>query len=276
MKIAILPNPERDVDLVTSKKAVELLISLGAEPVSAEKALSGVVHKDTVAEAVSESDVVLTVGGDGTILHAALIAAREDKPIIGINMGHVGYLTEMEPSELDLLTKVVKGEYRVEDRVMLYCQVLRDGEKLFSSHALNDVVISHGQRSGMVNIRFSTQSGRLCDLTADGAVVSTPTGSTAYSLAAGGPIVQPDINCLIITPICPYSLQMSRSIILKGDEVITAQVSSGNNAYLTSDGDELFKILDGDIVKIKVSDKTSKLIRIKDRTFFNVLSEKIK
>jgi NAD+ kinase len=275
MKIAIVPNTERDVELLTSRKAAEFLIGEGVEVLSAED-IHGAIKVSSVSEAVEKSDFVLTVGGDGTILHAALLAAELDKPIIGINMGKVGYLAELEPSEIELLHKLKIGEYSIEDRMMLYCEVFRNGERLLSSHALNDVVISHGERSGMVNIRYYTDSGNLCTFTADGSIVSTPTGSTAYSLAAGGPIVEPDLNCIILTPICPYSLQMSRSIILNGDRSLNAEVFSGNNAFITSDGDNVFKLLDGDIVRIRASEKTSKLIRLKNRSFFDILSEKIR
>jgi len=276
VKIALIPNTQRDIGLVTSKKAAEFLISKGACVLTHTEGIDGAFSHNSMEAAIAEADAVLTVGGDGTILHAALVAAEYGKPIIGINMGRLGYLAELEPSEIPLLERVLTGEYTTQDRMMIYVEVIRDGKTLFSAHALNDTVISHGARSGMVNMSFTSDEGYLFDLCADGAVIATPTGSSAYSLAAGGPIVAPDLNCLIVTPICPHSLLLSRSMILNGHSLITAKVNSGNNAFLTSDGEEPFALLDGDVVAVRASSKTSRLIRLKDRTFFNVLSEKIR
>ena len=219
------------------------------------------------------ADLILTAGGDGTLLAAARKASIYDKPVIGVNMGHLGFLTAIEVDQIEMLRQLFSGEYTIDERMMLECEYPTD-EGTEKSYCLNDIIISRGMYPRMIKpqIRISGQLAE--EYTADGIIVSTPTGSTAYSLSAGGPIVFPDLDVMTITPICPHSLN-NRSLIVGGKEEVTIECNmSYNPAFLVScDGSEAKEITDK--VVIRKSRYITRLVRLKEDGFYSILRKKM-
>lgn len=276
MKVALLPNLSRDHELTVSRKVADYLLSLGCEVLSCESNISDRIKVFSSEEAVANSDFCVTVGGDGTILHAAQTSSKYKKPMIGINMGKIGYLAELEPNEIPMLKRIVVGDFETESRLMLDCSVFRNNEEVFTCTALNDAVLSHGEQIGMLSTCVYVSGEMICDYSSDGVIFSTPTGSTAYSLSAGGPVVQPSLQCFIITPICPHSLILSRSIITDGKDIIETKILSGKSAFLSCDGDCRFRLEENDTIRIVASERHLELIKLKKKSFFSILADKIK
>lgn len=197
-------------------------------------------------------------------------------PILGINMGHVGFLTEIELSDLYTdLERFNRKEYHIDVRMMLEAKVVRDKQVLKELLALNDVVITKGPFARLIRLKTYANEAYVDTYPADGLIISTPTGSTAYSLSAGGPIIKPDMDLLLLTPICPHTLQ-SRSIILYKDDVIKVKVLADHNeVMLTVDGQQGYKLLPEDTIIVNKSSFTTQLIRIKKRSFYDVLRKKL-
>ncbi len=216
-------------------------------------------------------DIIITIGGDGTIIHAAKAGAEKNIPILGINAGRIGYLADISPDELNLLTALKCGDYKTEERMLL--EVTLGKEKYY---CLNEAVISKGSLSRMIDIKLSVD-GCPISYRADGLIAATPTGSTAYSMSAGGPIVDPSLDLFLITPICSNSL-FDRPIILNGDSAITVETICPENTevFLTIDGEKSVKITPKDSLTIKRAPHTAKLIKIKDSSFYETLSEKMR
>ena len=276
MKVAVIPNQNKDSDLTVTRSAVSFLLSLGAEIYSDTPVNEKAVFADTET-CVKAADIVLTVGGDGTILHTARFSAAGKKPTLGINMGKVGFMADVEPCELDLLAHLFSGDYTTENRMLLSCDVVRGGDTIFSSLALNDVVISKGTVSRMIEFDILSDGNFIHSYHADGVIFATPTGSTAYSLSAGGPIVSPDLNCILATPVCVHSIKAARPVIFNDNAAISVKINTLNDnpAFVTSDGIENFRLEHNDTVYIRKSELTFQLIRIKKESFYTILSKKI-
>ena len=217
-------------------------------------------------------DMVLTIGGDGTIIHAARKAALLDKPILGINTGRLGFVAELEPNELDMLSRLADGDYSIEKRMMLKV-THRDKE----FYAMNDAVISRGSLSRLIDIDVSLaeDKGYICHYRADGLIVSTPTGSSAYSLAAGGPVVEPTMKCIVMTPVCSHSL-FARPVVFSHHSQLALSAACDDNTkvYLTLDGVKTMIINRSDVIYVTSSQIETKLIKLKDKTFYKVLNDK--
>ena len=220
--------------------------------------------------------MLICFGGDGTILHAAKDATAHQVPILGVNMGSVGFMAELEHSELSLLSKVTAGKYTVEDRMMLDVSVHRDGRTVYEDLALNDAVMTKGAVARIVDLLVYGDGVLISDFGGDGVIVSTPTGSTAYSMAAGGPIVEPSAESLIITPICAHALQ-AKSFVLGRDRTVEVRTerSSRKSVYLSVDGGKAFKLAGGDRVVIRRSESKTRLVRLTDKSFYTIVSEKL-
>ena len=279
MKVHVVTNTLKDKDSAVTKSVIAELKKLGVCVSSDVPNMAEIFPEVAFCETaigISECDIVLSVGGDGTILRAAKTASDSGKPILGINMGKVGFLAEVEPCETALLKKLVDNDFSVDERMMLDCSVIRNGRVQFSCSALNDLVISHGAVSRTVEIKVNSDVGFISDYIADGIVFSTPTGSTGYSISAGGPAVDPKMQAVVLTPICAHSL-LCRPILFGADTKLYATVSVTNNEpYMTADGDENFKLEDNDIVQIGRSKKTTKIIRLKDLSFYEILNRKLR
>lgn len=223
------------------------------------------------------ADCVLALGGDGTFLRAARIAAPSGIPILGINMGTLGFLTEIELNEVEeSLQKLIENRYYLEDRMMLAAKVIRGGKVVNSFVGLNDVVINKGPLSRLTTLDVYAAKEFVTTYKADGVIVSSPTGSTAYSLSAGGPIVYPDLEVIIVTPICPHTLQARPMVIPSETEVRVVLVEQQAHTVLTIDGQNSFDLQDGDEIIIGKSDHPTRLVRIKEYKFFSILQEKLK
>ncbi len=225
----------------------------------------------------SDSDLIIVLGGDGTILEAARRAAENQIKILGINLGRVGYMAELEIYELDMLSKLFEGEYTVEERSMLSVEVISaKSKKTVSAFALNDAVISNGSVARIVDLELSEGGVLISNYRADGLIVSTPTGSTAYSMSAGGPITDPRVNCLCVTPICPHSF-VARPIIFSDNAVLEVKNTCVREKllYLTLDGRNNYEVYIGDTVRITKSELKTRLVRLTDSGFYARLRKKM-
>lgn len=285
MKIILSSNPYRDKGLKASRAAERILRSAGAEtkmclPFTFERNGTLELPKDIMFSEMTEelpgADMLICFGGDGTILHAAKDATAYQIPILGVNMGSVGFMAELEHSELSLLSKVTAGKYDVESRMMLDVQVKRDGRIVYEDLALNDAVVTKGAVARIVDLSVYGDGVLISDFGGDGVIVSTPTGSTAYSMAAGGPIVEPSAESIIVTPICAHALQ-AKSFVLGMDRTVEVRTEKNNrkSVYLSVDGGKAFKLIGGDRMAIRRSEKTTRLVRLTDKSFYSIVSEKL-
>ena len=227
-------------------------------------------------KAMSLCDCAIAIGGDGTTLNIAKKAAFLNKSALGINAGRLGFMSGIERDELSLLTKLINKEYIIDERAMLKATIEKDGEVLSSHHCLNDIVVSRGNFARLIDVTITCDGRSVSNMRSDGVIISTPTGSTAYSMAAGGPVVSPEADCIIETPICPHSL-MDRSIIFSADKelIVTANNDQNNSPIMTVDGQEAVNLTPGCQIHIKKSDITTKLIKLKPENFYEVLNKKI-
>lgn len=281
MKTAIVVNLSKENAIYCAKQIVKLLRLNGAEicmlseckPFYSDKKI---VFSDTIEELFLQCDVAITVGGDGTIIHAAKYAAPCKKPIIGVNVGRLGFAADVEADEIGQLTRLLSGDYYSEMRMLLDIAVVKKNK---SKHylAVNDAVMAHGQLSKIVDFQLSLDDEIISKYRADGLLFSTPTGSTAYSLSAGGPILAPQMECILMTPVCPHSL-FSRSVLFDGKSELSVMVKIplGCSCVLTIDGEENINICDSDKVIIRKSSQRLELLSIHKRNFYKRLNEKLK
>jgi NAD+ kinase len=224
-------------------------------------------------------EMIIVLGGDGTLLSAARFVAdaHADVPIFGVNLGSLGFMAEVSLDELyGNLEKAIAGKLGTEDRIMLTASVLRGGKRIAQYRVLNDAVINKGALARMMELRISVDNGHLTTLRADGLIVATPTGSTAYSLSAGGPIVHPTIHCFVLTPICPHTLS-NRPIALPDSVVVTVCLTSpSEDVSLTLDGQIGFPLEPNDVVAIKKSRFRMKLIKHPTKSYYEILRTKLK
>ncbi len=225
----------------------------------------------------SQADVLLVLGGDGTMLNAARLAGERGIPILGVNMGGLGFLTEVRLEHLyPSLERVFANTYVLDERMMLKTHVHRHGETVAQGIVLNDVVISKGTLARMIELKISIQGRFVTNLRGDGLIVSSPTGSTAYSLSAGGPIIDPAVESLILTPICPHTLTHRPLIVPGRAEIDVTLTSKDAGAMATLDGQVGVAITQGDTVVIAMAEQRTRLIRFPDSNYYDVLREKLK
>jgi NAD+ kinase len=221
-----------------------------------------------VAEQAARLDMLITLGGDGSMLRAARMAAQHSTPILGINLGRLGFLAEVKPAEwAERLQQVLAGNYWIEERMMLHAKCWRDEESLGNYEALNDVVVSRGSLARLVRLPTYIDGGYLTTYIADGLIVSTATGSTAYALAAGGPIVPPELKNMLLIPLAPH-LSLERAIVLSQGSMVRVKVQTDHTAILTVDGQFEVELADGDWVQIVASPRVARFIRMQDRAYF--------
>ncbi len=260
MKAIIVPNLEKEgASTILAKVRIAL----------AENNIEYFISKSL--DNLNDVDIIITIGGDGTIIHAAKAGAEHNIPILGINAGRIGYLANISPNELSLLSALKKGTYETDERMLLEVSI---GENKY--YCLNEAVISKGSISRMIDIKLLVDGSEI-SYRADGLIAATPTGSTAYSMSAGGPVVDPALGLFIITPICSNSL-FDRPIILSENSTLEVFAVSPQNAeaYLTIDGEISVPVHEADSITIKKAPHTAKLIKIKNSTFYETLSEKMR
>lgn len=223
------------------------------------------------------ADMLVVLGGDGTLLSVARLVQGRDVPILGVNLGSMGFLTEVTIEEmLPVLEQVLKGSYGIDRRMMLKAQVLRQGSCIEEQSLLNDVVINKSALARILTLEVTVDGIYLTTFQADGLILSTPTGSTAYSLAAGGPIIYPSLSSILLTPICPHTLTNRPIILPVGSTIEVTLRSEERDAYVTLDGQLGLPFLENDVAKIQQSDYTVPLIKSPFKEYFEVLRTKLK
>jgi NAD+ kinase len=222
------------------------------------------------------AELAVVLGGDGFILDAARRAAPKGIPILGINLGRVGYMTELELDELGLLDKYFSGEYRIDERSMLEVAVISSASsQKFSSFALNEIVMANGTTARIIDLMLMDNDQVISTYRADGLIVATPTGSTAYSLSAGGPIIDPKLSCFCVTPICPHSLGARPLVFPDTAKLQIKNICTREKVlHLTVDGRATFDVFYGDVVQVTRSELVTKLVRIKDGGFYSKIKAK--
>jgi NAD+ kinase len=231
----------------------------------------------TKKEIAAKADLVISLGGDGTLLNIAPLVERPDVPILGVNLGGLGFITEVAVDELEsILTKTLKGDYEVEKRMTLEISVHSGKRKTHKFRVLNDAVITKGARSRIIDLETYVGDDYLCTYRADGLIISTPTGSTAYSLAAGGPILEPALGAMILSPICPHTLS-NRPIVVPSKATIHVTLrSSGDTVILSPDGQQGLRLNNGDKVDARDYGLPVSLIKIPSRSYYEILRGKLK
>lgn len=279
MRVLVMPNLDKKNAVSCTRAVIDKLHSLDVavtlderfrEPVG-----SGALFLP-FAEAVGGCDFIVAIGGDGTILHSSKHAVEFDKPLLGVNVGRLGFMAGLEMPELDRLSGLVDGSFREERRMMLDCFHYAGGA-VSRYLALNDVVVTNGSLSRMIDLDVDCDGSHAMYYRADGVILSTPTGSTAYALSAGGPMIEPGVSCICLTPICPHSLLM-RTVIFSDDKTVTVRPGPRNRAsvYLTIDGEQGAKLNSGDRLEVRRSEKQLRLISLKSTGFYQILSNKFK
>ncbi|MBO7217335.1 MAG: NAD(+)/NADH kinase [Clostridia bacterium] len=274
MKIALVPNIEKDKDCEVSREAVKRLINSGAEVYMTEDGFGAkIVLED---ELFSETDAVVTVGGDGTIIKYAKKAALHGIPLLGINAGRLGFLAQVEKDNLDLLDQLVSGNYTVSPRFMLKAAVYENGVKIDEGVALNDAIVTSGGIARLIDIEAVVGNDTI-SYRSDGLIVSTPTGSTAYSMSAGGPIIDPDVRCFAVTPICSHSLTARPMIIGENTKLVLRLPSdSEEKAVFSLDGRFTCNLDKNMYIEIVKSEYDAMLINLGGNTIYSTLSKKFR
>lgn len=280
MKFFIIPNMTRENAYSVTNSLIKELVALNCDVFMDESLQECFSKYETVNFGVQETllktaNIVVSVGGDGSFINAAKIATDNNKPVLCINAGKLAYLACLESDELELLSKVVKGEYITEKRMMLSVSILDKTDRIiYHSNCINDAVVS---RSGVIRIMklsVSCNGAPLINYMADGVIFSTPTGSTAYSLSAGGPVIEPCVESILLTPVCAHSV-FSRSVVLGGNSELEITHDNSGEAILSCDGQSAVVIPEGAVVTVKKSEKCASFIKIKNDTFIDVLNKKI-
>ena len=280
--IVLTPNPYRDKNFQTVREAVRILKNAGLQPkvcLPFEVDRSYELPKDIrfcrLDRELSNADLIVCFGGDGTILHMAKAAARRGIPMLGVNIGTMGFMAELESTEMDQLARIATGDYTVDTRMMLDVTIQRERDIIFHDICLNDVAITKGSIGRIVSLNVKCDNVTAMECGGDGVIISTPTGSTAYSLSAGGPIVEPDARNIIITPVCAHDM-ISRSMVMSDKRNVTVQMvhNARRNAFVSVDGGKAIRMNMGDTAIIKKSSLETKLIRLNGRSFYDVLNTK--
>ncbi len=279
MIVAVFVNPTKKGIFDYAKKVTAKLKSLGAEVLFKEnyntKLFNNSCFDKSINKLIENCDIVLTIGGDGTFIHFAKYAAVASKPILGINFGRLGFITEIEKNELDKLELLVARKYFVQKRSLLEVTVYKENNKK-SFWAINDAVIFKGECTKIIDVSVFLQENKICSYRADGLIIANSTGSTAYSLSAGGPIVDPRVDCILLTPICAHSMFV-RPIILSGKDLLTIkiQLKSSDKAFLNIDGINKLDLSIFDKINIAHALKKIDIITFDSQTFYKNLSQKL-
>lgn len=280
--VALCPNPKRDSELRYTKEALDILRKNGftcvlTYPFETDAPTGGLgIPFLPLAEAVARADLLITLGGDGTILRVAPHAARQACPILAVNVGHLGFICDLEMDEVSLIEKLRGEEWKIERRMMLDVSVQREGRAIYNTLALNEAVVNKGAVSRVVNLGVDINGERMLHLRGDGLIAATATGSTGYSRSAGGPVMSPNIRGIIMTPVCPMNLPIG-SWVLEAGDVLTVESMEKNyvSGFLSVDGGRAFSLHRGDTVEIRCSKFETQLLRLKGRGFFDEYERKM-
>ncbi|MEN8905749.1 MAG: NAD(+)/NADH kinase [Clostridiales bacterium] len=278
--IGIIVNRTKDIDLIYTNLLVRCLSDKECNVFIDKETSKSLGLKECFLnqkEVINKSDIIICLGGDGTFLKTARETYLKNIPILGINLGTLGFLTEIEKDKIDFATSlIVNNDYVIEERMMLKVRVIRDGNTLYEDIALNDIVISRSSISRIIELKTYVDSDFVDSFPGDGIIISTPTGSTAYSLSAGGPIVEPNSDIIIITPICPHMLN-SRSYVINSNRKVKAMFDDGYilEAVITIDGQVVYKVKENDVIEVEKGEFKVKFIKINNRNFYDILRSKL-
>ncbi len=285
MKIILSSNPYRDRGLRAALEAQRILEQEGARtvlclPFPPRKGdrleMPPGLTFPPLSQQLEDADLLVCFGGDGTILHAARDATLHNVPVLGVNMGSVGFMAELERGELSLLAALPQGRYTLEERMMLDVRACRGSRMLSQDLALNDAVLSKGSSARVAELEVLADQIQVTAVTGDGVIVATPTGSTGYSMSAGGPIVEPASQCILVTPVCAHQLA-ARAMVLSPQRVVSICLprASRKQIYLSVDGGKAMRLTGGDRVEITRASCTTKLVRLAHRSFYQVINQKL-
>lgn len=273
MKIAIAPNPIKKQAPSLAEEAARLLVASGCETVSISGMYGEGAQRGEAAKLLRDCDVLLAVGGDGTIISAAKLAAELNIPLLGLNAGKLGFTAGLEPGQLHLLPKLIKGRWHEERRMMLEVSLYSEEDQR-RFYALNDAVVS-AELAKIVEYRMAIGGNSSYLYRADGFLVATPTGSTAYSLSAGGPVVEPTLDCMIYTPICPHSI-FNRSVAFAPDTRLVVDIPRNRGRlFLTVDGAEPVELRAGDRLVFTRARRYARFIKLTNNSFYDILNQKL-
>ena len=279
MKTALIVNSVKDKELTNTKRLVDSLNSKTEIYTDDELIANALGIKYAQSpELLASADVAIALGGDGTILQRAAECAENGVKVLGINLGKIGFMTEIEPSDMEkALEKLISGDYKTEKRMMIKAEIRKSDGTLMRFHALNDVVVSKSLGDQLIAVEMSADGEKVNRYSADGLIIATPTGSTGYSISAGGPVVEPGMRLIVATPICAHTLS-ARSAILPSCKTIKIRLNSsygGSEAFVTADGSVRCGITDSDEVIITESEYDFELIKIGNQSFYDTLINKL-
>lgn len=277
MNIAVVFNAQKNNDLENVRVIIDKLFKLGVQVYMLEDYSQvfkkfNIINYNNLEDLMSNSDMVVVIGGDGTIMHVAKIAAELDKPVLGINSGQLGFMASIEKNQLNELSLLIDGNYKISKHMML--EVRHKDDKFF---ALNDVVVNRAPDSQIIDYKIYKFSENVYGYRSDGIIIATPTGSTAYSLSAGGPIVQSDMECMIITPICAHSLY-ARSMVLNSDEPVVLEYNNTkekSKVFVSIDGQVCFSDFTGGKLEITKTNLFAKFIVLGQNNFYKNIDKKL-
>lgn len=280
-KILISPNLRKRGIAEAVRQTCEVLaaydtkIFLPREAAVLSDEISDVTYLD-LEQGVSAADAMIVLGGDGTILRIAALAARYGTPILGVNMGHVGFMTELEPGEIPLVSCLCTGEFTIDDRMMLDVKVVRDGESVYSDTALNEIMVSKSHPFHIIRMQLYSDGQMVTDFKGDGLILSTPTGTTAYSHSAGGPIIEPTAENIAVTPVCPFTIG-AKPLVFSPHRQLTVKALGvdGGAVCVSADGGDGFEMRPEDSVVVCRAQHPARLIRVKNRNFYQILRHKL-
>lgn len=282
MNVVISPNPYRDKQFKHTMRVKQMLEESGVTtkiclPFQVDQVFElpqDIVFADML-QSLDDCDVLICLGGDGTILHASKLAAARDIPILGINIGTLGFMAELEAWNLQSLKTLKDCTYKIEERMMLEVNVISGDKVIYTDYALNDAVITKGAVARVLQMKVCCNDSEVQSFSGDGVILSTPTGSTAYSLSAGGPIVEPTAENILITPICAHGPN-TNCIVTAPSRVVSVTVdrTGRRNAFLSVDGGRTFRLDANDKVTVKRAERVTKLIRLSDQDFFQTITRK--
>lgn len=280
MNVFLMPNMTKKDAQLHTERIVDRLHDCGASVSMDERyravfpGRSILFYKDFY-KGLDGCDFVIAVGGDGTIIHAAKHAAMAGKPVLGVNVGRLGFVAGLEVNELERLDDLVANKYDLEERLMLQVDLLQ-GDTCNVYFALNDAVISRGSLSRILDFHVLFNRSNMSDYRADGLIFSTPTGSTAYSLSAGGPVVDPNMECILLTPICPHAL-FARSVVFNQNAELEVRATCGEDSeiFLTVDGEAAVPVPKGSVLRIRRAPYAARIVRLKQNNFYEVLNQKL-
>jgi NAD+ kinase len=282
-RITLMPNPYRDRGYQITRAAEHVLKQSGAQVkiclpfhVDRNHEIPAGLRLVPMEEALRSCEALVCFGGDGTILHAARLIGNRDIPMLGVNTGTMGFMAELESDEISLLSRLLEDSYSVDSRMMIHVVVRRNGRVIYEDNALNDAVVTKGAVARVIQMTILCDNQEAMKFDGDGVTISTPTGSTAYSMSAGGPIVEPEAKNIIVTPICPHAMRI-RSLVLSKERTVTVRIGriGKRNAFLSVDGGKAFRLNAEDEVVVTTSARYIKLLHVKNNSFYGVLNRKI-